>query len=129
MFSLHCRPNKQNERYWANEDPLVEDECRVQGGPKAMAWAMIVNGTVSVYWFDPGVRLNADSYIEMLQSFMMPRLEEMPGNELFWYQQDGAPAPLTLLANRLSGSATSSGRASSPGSPTSPGPPTVRTWH
>lgn len=92
MFSLHCRPNKQNERYWAHEDPLVEDECCVQGGPKAMAWAMIINGTMSVYWFHQGVRLNAGSYVEMLQNFVMPRLEEMPGNELFWYQQDGAPA-------------------------------------
>ena len=92
VFSLHCRPNKQNERYWGHEDPLVEDECRVQGGPKAMAWAMIVNGTVSVYWFDPGVRLNADSYVEMLQTFMVPRLEEMPGTHQLWYQQDGAPA-------------------------------------
>ena len=32
MFEERTRPNKQNERYWAVEDPEITDECRVVGG-------------------------------------------------------------------------------------------------
>ncbi len=37
-FEERTRPNKQNERYWGQVDPLVMDKNRVQGGRSLMCW-------------------------------------------------------------------------------------------
>ena len=58
MWEERSRPNKQNERYWAESDPEVEDECRVVGGKKVMCWGALVDGKVILHWFRPGVKLN-----------------------------------------------------------------------
>ena len=93
-FHLASRPNKQNERYWApaGEDPLVTDECRVVGGAKLMAWAMILGreGKVHVYWHEKGARQDQDLYLEILQQFMMPLIQDTDDYEDLWMQQDGA---------------------------------------
>ena len=41
MWEERSRPNKQNERYWAEWDPEVEDECRVVGGKQEMCWGVV----------------------------------------------------------------------------------------
>ena len=92
IFRLVTRPNSQNERYWApkGEDPLVEEECRVQGGESVMAWAMIVDGVVSVYWHPPGTRVDQHVYLRMLQEFMLPKIADRERRDEFVFQQDGA---------------------------------------
>ena len=42
-FVLRQAPNRQNERYWAPEDPEVEVPCKEQGGQKVMAWSGVVD--------------------------------------------------------------------------------------
>ena len=93
IFLLHSCPNKQNERYWfpKGDNPNIEEACRVQGGPKVMCWAMIIDGRVFVHWFDIGVRENTEVYIrDVLQGFMWPILLTMPRRARYWFQQDGA---------------------------------------
>ena len=41
----------------------MEEECRVQGGESVMAWAMIVDGVVSVYWHPPGTCVDQHVYL------------------------------------------------------------------
>ena len=41
-FEKRTRPNCQNERYWANVDPGIEDENRVQGGRKVCAGLVLL---------------------------------------------------------------------------------------
>ena len=36
LWEEKIRPNKQNERYWGQVDPEVEEDCRVQRGKKIM---------------------------------------------------------------------------------------------
>ena len=101
VFLLHTCPNKQNERYWApkGEDPHIEEACRVQGGPKVMSWAMIVDGRVFIHWFDIGVRQNSELYVsEVLEGFMWPILQTMPNRARYWFQQDGARSHTSHLS-------------------------------
>ena len=93
LFLLHQVPNQQNERYWSpkGEDPGIEEACRIQGGPKVMAWAMMVDGRVFIHWFPVGVRENSEVYVrDVLEGFMWPILQTMPNRRRYWFQQDGA---------------------------------------
>ena len=101
IFLLHTCPNKQNERYWfpKGEDPNISEACRVQGGPKVMCWAMIIDGRVFIHWFDIGVRQNTEVYIrEVLEGFMWPILQTMPNRGRYWFQQDGARCHTSALS-------------------------------
>ena len=49
LFFLHSAPNKQNERYWAPENPNVTIESKEQGGKKVMCWAAVVDGRVLIH--------------------------------------------------------------------------------
>ena len=43
------RPNKQNERYWAESDPEIEVDCKQQGGKSVMCWAALIDGKVLLH--------------------------------------------------------------------------------
>ena len=56
-----------------------------------MAWAMIIDGRVFIYWFNIGVRENSELYVnKVLEGFMWPILLTMPNRRNYWFQQDGA---------------------------------------
>ena len=92
LFKLKCRGNRQNERYWApqGQHPEVLEECRVLGGDQTMCWSMIVDGRVYLYWFEPKARIDQHRYLRMLQEFMKPIIDGLPGRDSFIFQQDGA---------------------------------------
>ena len=71
-FEERSRLNKQNERYWCQEDPEIEDENRVQGGRKLMCWAGLIDGRVVIHWFDENERKNQHIYLNMLQTVAWP---------------------------------------------------------
>ena len=83
-------PNKQNERYWAAENPYIDIDCSTQTVHKRMSWAGIVDGKVILYWFDEGVRLNHESYLDILRTFVWPRVRRKVADQDLWWQQDGA---------------------------------------
>ena len=99
LFKLKCRGNRQNERYWApqGQDPEVLEECRVLGGDQTMCWSMIVDGRVYLYWFEPKARIDQHRYLRMLQEFMKPIIDGLPGRDSFIFQQDGARCHTTPL--------------------------------
>ena len=93
VYLLHTCPNRQNERVWVvrGQDPVIEEACRVQGGPKIMCWGMMVEGRVYLKWFDIGVRENTEVYIrDVLEGFMWPIIQTLPNKNRLWFQQDGA---------------------------------------
>ena len=69
--------NKQKERYWAIRDHDVEIDCKQQGGRGIMCWTGIINGEVILHWFNVGTSINQDVYLEILQTFMWPRISSL----------------------------------------------------
>ena len=60
--------HKQNERYWANHDLIVEIDRNQQGGRGIMCWAGLINGEVILHWFNVGTSINQDVSLDMLQT-------------------------------------------------------------
>ena len=54
------RPNKQNERYWAEENSEVEVDCREQGVKKVMCW--VDQWADHLDWFPVGTTVNQHVY-------------------------------------------------------------------
>lgn len=97
-FLLKQAPNKQNERYWGPCDPEVEVECREQGGQKVMCWAGVINGQIIIHWFDPGMSVNGQTYLNMLQTVVWPQVKAVATRKSYWFQQDGATVHTTVAA-------------------------------
>ena len=51
-----------------------------------------MDGKVILYWFDEGVRLNYESYLDVLLTFVWPRVRRKVADQDLWWQQDGATA-------------------------------------
>ncbi|XP_039295229.1 uncharacterized protein LOC120353885 [Nilaparvata lugens] len=97
-FHLSGCVNKQNFRYWAEENPRIIHE-RPQHSPKVTVWCAISQfGVVGPYFFEEEevtVTVNSQRYVSMLRNFLQPKLEEMVeehGLADLWFQQDGATA-------------------------------------
>ena len=60
-----------------------------------MFWAEIKgNALIGPYKVPKGVKINAKSYCELLDTFLLPWLEDQPllGRKTFIFQHDNAPA-------------------------------------
>lgn len=89
IFSLTGSVNKQNCRYWSDENPHFFTEAPVNA-PKVMVWAGIWSGgIIGPFFFDTTV--TGDSYLEMLNEFLLPNLNEHPRFGSLMFMQDGAP--------------------------------------
>ena len=64
-FKATRRPNRQNERYWAPEDPNIEVECSVQGRTKLMAWVGLIEGKAFVHWFDNNSSMKTNTLLNV----------------------------------------------------------------
>jgi hypothetical protein len=89
-FRISGTVNKQNFRYWARE--LQE---RPLHSPRVTVWCAVADfGVIGPYFFEVGgatVTLTADRYVEMLETFLRPKLDDVD-TEHVWFQQDGATA-------------------------------------
>lgn len=97
-FTLHGHVNRQNCRYWSNENPHWMREEHTQYPEKINVWAGIVGNHIVGPFFIDG-NLNGDKYLELLQNNVVPTLTnlypdpanpQVPANNI-WFQQDGAP--------------------------------------
>ena len=76
----------------------VEDHVRYFSSTKHAAAVLFLalvcsNGEVSPpVLFDGGYRLNADGYIDVMTSTIIPWMRKVAGKKKFVFQQDGAPA-------------------------------------
>ena len=94
---MGVHPNKQNERYWAEVDPEVEVDCRVQCGHKIMCWGALVNGKVILHWFLLFLSVNQHVYLDKLKTVLWSAVRSVSTNCQYWYQEDGATAHTTNL--------------------------------
>lgn len=97
-FHLSGIVNKQNFRYWAENNPQIIRE-RPLHSPKLTVWCAVSQfGVIGPYFFEEEgvtVTVNSRRYVSMLQNFLQPRMEEIVEEEGLgdlWFQQDGATA-------------------------------------
>jgi hypothetical protein len=93
-FHLSGCVNKHNMRYWADTNPR-ELHQRPLHSPKVTVWCAISSAGIVGPWFfeenEVTVTVNSDRYVNMLEEFFFPRLDELDLGDI-WFQQDGATA-------------------------------------
>lgn len=93
-FHLSGYVNKQNFRYWAENNPRQLHE-RPLHSQRVTVWCAVADfGIIGPYFFEEEERtvtVTSDRYVHMLNTFLQPKLNEI-GNRMLWYQQDGATA-------------------------------------
>ena len=89
MFELNPSFNRQNCRFWASERPANSSFVVKQFPKKLMVWiGFSKHAIVGPYFFDTSV--NADSYLEMISTFVIPELKRKRKYSCTIFQQDGA---------------------------------------
>lgn len=102
-FHLNGHVNKQNCRYWSRENPKQKHQ-RPLHSPKVTVWAaMSASGIIGPFFFEDdrghAVTVNSQRYVEMIQTFFTPALQEFDGyNQDTWFQQDGATCHTSNLS-------------------------------
>lgn len=96
-FHLSGHVNRQNMRYWAEEQPHEHIEPPLSR-EKVTVWCAIGrNGILGPYWFEDAdgrtVTVNTDRYIALLRTKFIPGLRRKRGVGMntVVFQQDGAP--------------------------------------
>ena len=94
-FHLCGAVNKQNFRYWAENNPR-ELHKRPLHCPRVTVWCAVAEfGIWGPYFFEDNnvtVTVNSDRYCEMLETFLRPKLNMLNDMDNVWFQQDGATA-------------------------------------
>lgn len=99
-FVLNAAPNKQNERFWALENPKVCVNCKEQGPEKVMCWAAVVDGQVFVHWLTPGSTVTGSTYLRLLKEGLWPQVRHKVQRDGLWFQQDGATVHTTAAVRQ-----------------------------
>ena len=89
IFCLDGRVNKQNCRYWSDENPHFYAEQPLHS-PKLTIWCGIWSGGI----IGPAVfeeTVNGDNYLELLKAVLWPAVANHPRVDDIRFQQDGAP--------------------------------------
>jgi transposase len=87
-FHLSGKVNKQNVRIWGTENPHCYQE-HTRDSEKINVWCGLFHDRVIGPFFFQENNINGNIYIDMLENFAFPQLEELQPNVIF--QQDGAP--------------------------------------
>lgn len=93
-FHLNGFVNKQNFRYWSEQNPcnLMEQSLHCK---RVTVWCAVGKfGVWGPYFFEENdncVSVNSSRYCEMLLGFLKPKLPSLGNNDV-WFQQDGATA-------------------------------------
>ena len=91
LFYVNGEVNRQNVRYWSQQNPHFVDYSKQQGAQKVMVWCGLWKTHVlGPFFFDDHV--TGDTYLAMLKDQLMPQLESLGEGLPEWFQQDGAPA-------------------------------------
>jgi len=93
-FHLSGFVNKQNFRYWSERNPCNLHEKPLHSEKVTVWCAVSSRGIIGPYFFENergnAVTVNAERYIEMLQTFFLPELRDYNTDENTLFQQDGA---------------------------------------
>lgn len=105
-FHLNGAVNKQNCRYWGNNNPREKHQQPLHS-PKVTVWAaMSAHGIIGPFFFEDAnhrtVTVNSERYRAMLENFLEPELQNFAGfNQNTWFQQDGATAHTANLSMQV----------------------------
>uniref|UniRef100_A0A914YGN8 DUF4817 domain-containing protein n=1 Tax=Panagrolaimus superbus TaxID=310955 RepID=A0A914YGN8_9BILA len=88
-FHLDGGVNTHNLRYWSEENPHWYRSKELHP-PRVTVWAAMRGaGIIGPYFFN--VNVNGDNYLDMLQNFYLPAIQNRPSFAYQVFQQDGAP--------------------------------------
>lgn len=96
-FTLVQPPNRQNDRYWAIENPHEVSQIKDQSAQKIMAFVCLIDGrALPVVWFEkkkPSDKVSVTQvvYEKMLREKILCHFTDEELSQ-YWWQQDGAPA-------------------------------------
>lgn len=94
-FHLNGFVNRQNCRYWNDENPKMKHQKPLHS-PKVTVWAAISSkGIIGPFFFEDSrgrnITVNTDRYVAMLEGYLTPELARSRiANTRTWFQQDGA---------------------------------------
>ena len=98
LFTVEAAFNRQNDRVMAVsiEDVPMDQRtvCRSQGAASVMVWAGVTScgKKTPLIFIDKGVKINQNTYRDMLASQVLPWIRGQDWPHGFVFQQDGAPA-------------------------------------
>lgn len=86
--------NKQNNRWLCkniNEVPII---MKTKFPAAIMVMGVVSNegDIMAPHFFSKGLRLNSDTYLEVLKDIVVPWMKQVANERYFIFQQDGAPA-------------------------------------
>jgi hypothetical protein len=88
MFHVSGRLNRHNYRIWGSENPHAIREIE-RDSAKVKIWCSLSCSDVLGPFFFAEQTVTAMTYLDMLQLYLLPQLEDHQPNVVF--QQDGAP--------------------------------------
>lgn len=97
-FTTNGIISTQNCRFWAKENPHFKIYTNSQKVKKVNVWcALTYNRVIGPFFLER--RLNSNYYLEILNEYFMPQLEEenLEFRRNMVFQQDGCPAHSTLV--------------------------------
>lgn len=102
MFTDECAiyrsSRSRNVYFWGKENPHFFQEIE-RNPPHVMVWAgMTQTHLFGPYFFDGSV--NQDSYLHMINDWLIPQLRNARIQNNVWFQQDGAPAHFALAVRQ-----------------------------
>lgn len=90
-FSFFYKSNKQNKRRWGTKKPDDFTETYENKTKKITVWASISQDTIiGPYFFEENV--NGIDYVEMLETYFLPKIQERGLEQSIFFQHDGASA-------------------------------------
>lgn len=93
-FIQDRKVNRQNDR-WLCEDPADVPTVMHSKHPASVMVLGVVSSDGDVmppHFFEKGLRLNADAYIDVLDSVVKPWMDQVANGRDYVFQQDSAPA-------------------------------------
>lgn len=94
-FTTNGYVSSQNCRYWAEENPNYRINRNNQRYKKVNVWCgILINKIIGPFFFENN--LNQHNYLDILQNFVLPSLEDIDRDTVY-FQQDGCPAHSTNL--------------------------------
>ena len=89
IFTLNGGVNKQNCRYWCDENPHFVTEQALHA-PKVVVWCGLwAGGIVGPFFFEGTV--TGENYLKMLKEWFIPRVQNHENFNAMFFMQDGAP--------------------------------------
>lgn len=91
LFYVNGEVNRQNVRYWSQNDPHWGAHSKKQGAQRIMVWCGLWKAHVlGPFFFDDHV--TGETYLTMLRDQLMPQLERLCKGFPQWFQHDGSSA-------------------------------------